>query len=79
MTRKKTLDVDIIDTDKFLNMPQGAQALYFHLALRADNVGFVNNPKEIQNLINVSDDNVKILIKKKFIKMFKTGIVIAAH
>jgi len=73
------VNVDIVDTDRFLEMPLGAQALYFHLALRADNDGFVNNPKKIQNLINVSDDNVKILIKKDFIKMFETGIVMVAH
>lgn len=35
----------IIDSDAFLDMPLSSQALYFHLAMRADDDGFINNPK----------------------------------
>ena len=35
----------IIDSDAFLDMPQSTQLLYFHLSMRADDDGFINNPK----------------------------------
>ena len=41
----------IIDSDAFLDMPNDAQNLYFHLAMRADDDGFVNSPKKIQKII----------------------------
>ena len=37
----------IIDSDAFLDMPSSSQLLYFHLAMRADDDGFVDNPKKI--------------------------------
>lgn len=79
MAKKRMIEVATIDTDKFLEMPSGAQALYFHLLARADDDGFVGNPKKIQNSINVSDDDVKILIAKQFIKVFQTGVMVVTH
>ena len=38
----------IIDSDAFLDMPLSTQSLYFHLSMRADDDGFINNPKKIQ-------------------------------
>lgn len=35
----------IIDSDAFLDMPLSSQALYFHLAMRADDDGFIIIPK----------------------------------
>ena len=46
----------IIDSDMFLDMPLSTQALYFHLSMRADDDGFVNNPKKIQRMIGCNDD-----------------------
>ena len=40
----------IIDSDVFLDMPLSTQALYFHLSMRADDDGFINNPKKIQRM-----------------------------
>ena len=37
-----------------------------HLSMRADDDGFVNNPKNIIRLTNSSDDDLKLLITKKF-------------
>lgn len=79
MASKRMIKVEIVDTDRFLEMPLGAQALYFHLLIRADDDGFVGNPKKIQNSINVSDDDVKILIAKQFIKVFATGVMVVTH
>lgn len=69
----------IIDSDAFLDMPLSAQALYFHLSMRADDDGFVNNPKKIQRMIGASDDDCRILIAKRFILTFDSGIIVIKH
>ena len=69
----------IIDSDAFLDMPLTTQALYFHLSMRADDEGFINNPKKIQRIIGASDDDFKVLITKSFIIPFETGIVVIKH
>lgn len=69
----------IIDSDAFLDMPLSTQVLYFHLAMRGDDDGFINNPKKIQRMIGASEDDLKLLIAKKFIIPFESGIVVIKH
>lgn len=69
----------VIDSDLFLDMPLSAQAFYFHLSMRADDDGFVNNPKKIQRMVGASEDDCKILVAKKFIIPFESGIVVIRH
>jgi hypothetical protein len=47
--------------------------------MRADDDGFVNNPKKIQKVIGASDDAVKILLAKKFILVFDSGVIVIKH
>lgn len=69
----------IIDSDAFLDMPLSAQALYFHLSMRADDDGFVNNPKRIQRVIGCNDDDYNVLVAKRFILTFASGIIVIKH
>jgi hypothetical protein len=69
----------IIDSDAFIDMPLSTQALYFHLSMRADDDGFINNPKKIQRMIGASDDDLKVLVMKRFIIPFESGIVVIKH
>ena len=69
----------VIDSDAFLDMPLSTQALYFHLSMRADDDGFINNPKRIQKIVNCTDDDLKLLIAKRFIIPFESGIVVIKH
>ena len=69
----------IIDSDAFLDMPLSTHALYFHLSMRADDDGFVKNPKKIQRMIGASDDDLKVLVGKRFILPFDSGIVVIKH
>ena len=71
--------LNIVDSDAFLDLPPSAQALYFHLGMRCDDDGFVNSPKKIQRIIGATDDDLKILIDKKFILSFESGIVAMKH
>ena len=69
----------IVDSDAFLDMPLSTQALYFHLGMRADDEGFVNNPKRIQRLIGASDDDLRILAAKRYILVFESGVIVIKH
>ena len=69
----------IIDSDAFLDMPLSAQALYFHLSMRADDDGFINNPKKIQRMVGASDDDCKLLVMKRFIIAFESGVIVIKH
>lgn len=69
----------IIDSDAFLEMPLSTQALYMHLSMRADDDGFINNPKRIQRMIGASDDDLKLLVAKRFLIVFDSGVVVIKH
>ena len=66
----------IVDSDAFLDMPMSTQCLYFHLNMRADDDGFVNNPKRIQRMVGAADDDLKLLIAKSFILTFESGVIV---
>ena len=79
MAEKRMFTRKIIDSDIFLEMPLSAQALYFHLNMRADDDGFVNNPRKITKYINASDDDLKILLAKRFVIGFESGVIVIKH
>lgn len=79
MAEKRMFTQKIIDSDAFLEMPLSAQALYFHLNMRADDDGFVNNPKRVTKLVSASDDDLKILLMKRFIIGFASGVIVIKH
>ena len=79
MAERRMFAKTIIDSDAFLDMPLSTQALYFHLSMRADDDGFINNPKKIQRVIGATDDDLKLLIAKNFIIPFESGIVVIKH
>lgn len=69
----------IIDSDAFLEMPMSARCLYYDLGMRADDDGFINNPRKIQRMIGASDDDLKLLMAKNFIIPFDSGVVVIKH
>lgn len=79
MAERRMFAKTIIDSDAFLDMPLSAQALYFHLSMRADDDGFINNPKKIQRMVGASDDDCKLLLMKRFIIAFESGVVVIKH
>lgn len=79
MAERRMFAKTIIDSDAFLDMPLSAQAFYFHLSMRADDEGFINNPKKIRRMVNCSEDDLKLLIAKNFIIPFESGIVVIKH
>jgi hypothetical protein len=79
MAERRMFAKQIIDSDAFLDMPLSSQCLYFHLAMRADDDGFLNNAKKIQRMLGGSDDDFKILLAKKFIIPFENGVCVVKH
>lgn len=69
----------ITESDAFLDMPMSSQCLYFHLGMVADDDGFVNSPKKIQRMIGASEDDLKLLIAKRFLLPFESGVVVIKH
>ncbi len=69
----------ITESDAFLDMPTSSQALYFHLNMAADDDGFVNNPRKIQRMVGASNDDFNILIAKKFVIVFESGVIVIKH
>jgi len=79
MAQRRMFSPQIIDSDAFLDMSTGAQSLYFHLGMRADDDGFVSNPKKILRIIGSNEDDLKVLIVKRFILTFESGVIVIKH
>lgn len=79
MAQKRMFNIKVLDTDAFMDMPFSTQALYFHLCMRADDDGFVSNPRRIQKYIGASDDDLKLLVAKRFVLVFEDGVMVIKH
>lgn len=78
MANRRMFSKDVIDSDRFLDMPPTAQNLYFHLGIQADDDGFVSSPKKIKRVCGAKDEDLKILEESHFIILFKSGVVVIA-
>lgn len=79
MANKRMFSKQITSSDAFMDMPATSQLLYFHLNMEADDDGFVGNPKRIIRMISAGEDDFKILVAKRFILSFESGIVVIKH
>ena len=79
MARRRMFSLDIADTDKFLDLSISAQALYFHLGLRADDDGFIASAKKIQRMLGCGEDDLMELEQAGYIIKFDSGIIVIAH
>ena len=69
----------IVLSDAFLDLPLSARCLYFTLGMLADDDGFVNAPRSIMRQCGASDDDMKLLIAKKFVLLFDSGVIVIKH
>ena len=79
MAERRMFAKTIIDSDVFTDMPISARLLYYDLAMRADDDGFVNSPKKIMRFVGASMDDMNVLIAKQFIIPFESGVVVIKH
>lgn len=79
MAERRMFAKTIVLSDAFLDMPLSTRCLYFTLGMFADDDGFVNNPKSIMRQVGASIDDMNVLIAKKFILPFESGVVVIKH
>jgi hypothetical protein len=79
MAERRMFAKTIVTSDAFLDMPLSARCLYFTLGMFADDDGFVNNPKSIMRQTGASTDDLNLLIAKRFILTFESGIIVIKH
>ncbi len=79
MAERRMFAKTIIDSDAFIDMPISARLLYYDLAMRADDDGFVNAPKKIMRFVGASVDDMNVLIARQFILPFESGVVVIKH
>ena len=78
MAERRMVSISLIDDDRFLDMSQGAQFLYFHLTMRADDDGFIT-PKKVMRLVGASQKDLDSLINAGFLIPFESGVVVITH
>ena len=73
------LSSKIVCSDPFLEMPFSAQALYIQLVMEADDDGFLNKAKKIVKSIGASEEDLNILINKRFVLALPNSVVVIKH
>ena len=79
MAERRMFAKTIVLSDAFLDMSMSARCLYFTLSMLADDDGFVNAPRAIMRQCGASDDDMKLLIAKKFVLLFESGVIVIKH
>lgn len=79
MAEKRMFAKTIVLSDAFLDMPMSARCLYFTLGMLADDDGFVSAPKSIMRQCGASQDDLSILIAKRYILAFESGVIVIKH
>ena len=79
MAERRMFAKTIVTSDAFLDMPASTRCLYFLLGMVADDDGFVNNPKSIMRQAGSTTDDMNLLIAKRFILVFQSGVVVIKH
>lgn len=79
MAQRRMFNKTVIDSDAFLDLPPTAQALYFHLGMRADDDGFVNNPRQIVRMAGAAPEDLQRLIDGGFLLSFDGGVLAIRH
>ena len=69
----------VVEKDEFLDMPATARLLYYDLAMRADDDGFVGSPRAIMRTTGATNDDMNILLMRRFVISFETGVIVIRH
>ena len=75
MAERRIFHASVVESDAFLDLPAGAQALYFHIGMHADDDGFVNGPKQIARKLRVGRQYIGLLVEKGFLIPFEDVVV----
>lgn len=79
MAVKRMMNTNIINTDEFLSMPMSARLLYYDFCMRGDDDGFIDSPQKIMKMNGCSQDDLKVLVTKKYVIPCENGIFVITH
>lgn len=79
MANRRMFSRAITETDAFLDMPPSSRALYFHLGMNADDDGVVDSPKRTIRASGATDDDMRVLIAKRYLIPFESGVMVVRH
>jgi len=79
MAERRMFAKSIVLSDAFLDMPLSSRCLYFTLGMLADDDGFVGNPKSIMRQCGASLDDMNVLLSKRYILAFESGVIVIKH
>ena len=79
MAERRMIAKTIVTSDAFLDMPATSRSLYMLFVVLADDDGFVNAPRSIMRMSGATDDDLRLLIAKRFILTFASGVVVIKH
>lgn len=78
MALKRMFCVNVVNTDRFMDLPVSTQLLYFHLGMRGDDDGFVGSPKRIAKAVGCGVKDIRLLAEAGLIIPFDSGVVVIA-
>lgn len=79
MAERRMFAKAIVLSDAFLDLPMSARCLYFTLSMFADDDGFVGSPKAVMRQCGASQDDIAVLLQKRFLLGFDSGVVVIKH
>ena len=79
MAERRMFAKSIVLSDDFLDMPMSSRVLYFTFGMVADDDGFVNNPKGIMRQIGATADDLRVLLARKYVIVFDSGVIVIRH
>ena len=79
MAEKRTFSKEIIELPWFYKMSSGAQALYFHICMNADDEGFCADVDTCIMKSHASQDDYKVLVAKRFVLERQEGVIVVKH
>ena len=79
MAERRMFAKSIVLSDAFLDMPMSSRCLYFTLGMLADDDGFVGGAKSIMRQCGASQDDMLLLLQKRFVIGFDNGVIVIKH
>ena len=79
MAERRMLSSKIICSDAFIEMPHSTQCLYIQFNMAADDDGFLNSPIRVMRTVCAKQDDLEMLLAKRFILRFPNGVIVIKH
>ncbi len=76
MAQRRMFSKRVIGTDRFMELSQTAQLLYFHLSMEGDDDGFVSSARRIARTIGCKESVLEQLHRASYIHIFESGIIV---